>query len=407
MLHLWFYRILKLHNIGPYETNIPCSPKREILLPTVNSLSLSSPSPTFKNAGNLHETRRIRKVTPQRLDLTSDSAFPSLQQSTQIKEVQKKRRINPTQLLESPVAVRVPLQFGSCSRPSPSKIGNAFNQAMEQGTPKNLDQERALLRERKQQLTIPTVPDTLISSVPKSWPCTEPDIGYVTQQAELDRLSALLSFCLSHNLVSSLHNEIHYLIQLLVIRVSPARLKQPHLHCNNLLDSVHNCVYFSATTLENLEGVWDYVDPSILHQLMDNPRLAIFTPKWVKEKLLQLVSLPNGDRIPPQRTIANVAFQSDTDNRFNFASDSSFQVFRKQRDQFCEVILLIFLKIGVDQSYKWLFLRFGKSGKLTALFPVGVWQQHYSEWSSRWWTYAETASITLIWPDCSDRNCWT
>ncbi len=323
--------------MGPHEvSNISASPKREILLPTVNNLTLSSPSPTFKNSGNSQETRRIRKVTPQRLDLSSDSAFPTLQQSTQIKEVPKKRRINPTQLQESPVAVRVPLQFGSCSKPSPPTIGNAFNQAKEQVSHKNLDQERALLKERKQQLTIPTMPDTLTTSVPKSWSCIEPDLALVTQQAELDRLSALLSFCLSHNLISSLYNEIHFLIQLLVIRVSPARLKQTQFG-SSLLGSVHNCVYLSAKTLEMVESVWNHLDPSVLHQLIDNPRLAIFSPKWINEKLAQLVSSSTEDRIPLQRTIANVAFQSDTDNRFNFASDSSFQVFRKQRDQFCEV----------------------------------------------------------------------
>ncbi len=313
------------------------SPKREIFIPTVHNLSLGSPSPNSRNGGNCQETRRIRKVTPQRLDLSNDSAFPSLQQSAQIREIPKKRRINPTQLVDSPVS-RAPIQFGSYSKPSPPPIiGNAFNQAKEQASPKSFDQERALLMEKKQQLTIPAMPD-LGNNTPKPWTCVEPDMNFVTRQTELDRLSALVSFCVSRHLISSLYNEIQFLIQLLVIRVSPAKLKQTHL-ASSLLGSVHNCVYFSAKTLETLEEVWRHVDPTILQQLVRNPRLLLFSPEWVNGKLTKLFSsLKTEDRIPPQKTVANVAFQSETDNRFNFASDSSFQFFRKQRDQFCEVI---------------------------------------------------------------------
>ncbi|KAI9565452.1 hypothetical protein GHT06_009244 [Daphnia sinensis] len=328
--------IVKLHNIHPYELHTVASPKRENLLPTVNNLSLSSPSPNFKNNGSCQETRKIRKITPQRLDLSSDSAFPSLQQSAQTREIPKKRRINPTQLIESPVTTRVPLQFGSCSRPSPPALGhNAFNQAQEQSCHKSLDQERALLKEKKHQITIPTISD-LGSTAPKNWMCVEPDISFVTKLSQLDRLSALCSFCLSRNLVPSLFSEIQFLIQLLVLRVSPAKLKQTHL-VQSLLDSVHNCVYFSAKTLEHLEGIWCHVDQSVLQQLMHNPRLLLFCPEWTNDKLPKLISsITNVDRIPPHKTVANVAFQTETDNRFNFASDSSFQVFRKQRDQFCE-----------------------------------------------------------------------
>lgn len=233
------------------------------------------------------------------------------------------------------------MQFGSYSKPSPPPIiGNAFNQAKEQASPKSFDQERALLKEKKQQLTIPVMPD-LVNNKSKTWTCVEPDMNFVTRQTELDRLSALVSFCVSRHLISSLYNEIHFLIQLLVIRVSPVKLKQAHLAAGSslLLGSVHNCVYFSAKTLETLEEVWRHVDPTTLQQLMRNPRLFLFSPEWVNGKLTGLFSsLKTEDRITPQKTVANVAFQSETDNRFNFASDSSFQLFRKQRDQFCEVI---------------------------------------------------------------------
>lgn len=375
MIKFVLYSLLKLHNVNPIEQNIVSSPKKEIFIPTVHNLSLGSPSPNSRNGGNFQETRRIRKVTPQRLDLSNDSAFPSLQQSAQIREIPKKRRINPTQLVDSPVS-RAPVQFGSYSKPSPPPIiGNAFNQAKEQASPKSFDQERALLKEKKQQLTIPVMPD-LVNNKSKTWTCVEPDMNFVTRQTELDRLSALVSFCVSRHLISSLYNEIHFLIQLLVIRVSPAKLKQAHLAAGSslLLGSVHNCVYFSAKTLETLEEVWRHVDPTTLQQLMRNPRLLLFSPEWVNGKLTGLFSsLKTEDRITPQKTVANVAFQSETDNRFNFASDSSFQFFRKQRDQFCEVIHFNQLHFQKTIIMNFILHRSGRFGKSTVPFHRGTW----------------------------------
>lgn len=311
----------------------------------MSNLSLLSPSPNSKHA--FQGTRRIRKVTPQPLDLKSDSAFPSLLQSNPTREVPKKRRINPTQLLESPVGNRSPLQLGSKS--SPPVLGNAFYQAKEQVGHKNLDQERALLKEKKQQLDIPTTPD-LSSNLVKSWPCLEPDQSCVTQKIHLNRLSALVSFCLSRHLIPTLYKEVEFLVQLLVIRVSPARLDLAHLGCS-LFDSVHNCVYFAAHTLESLDGIWDYLDQSLQQQLLENQRLLAFSPKWISGRLAQLsVSTRIESKIALPKTVPNVAFQLDTDNRFNFASDQSFQTFRKQRDQFCEVWLIeiVYIQGGTD-----------------------------------------------------------
>lgn len=327
-----------MHNAAPFEASDAKinSPKRETLISVVNNLTISSSSPSTKSLGTFHETRRIRKITPQQLDLHNDSTFPSLQQSNQLKEVPKKRRINPTQLVDGPASNRTQVRFGSCLRPYSPSLGNPFNQAKEQPSPKNLDQERALLKEKKQQLEIPKMPDLGVN-LPKSWPCIEPDLNFVTQKRELDRLSAIFAFCLSHNLVPTFYSEIQFLIQLLVIRVNPSRLKASVIE-NGLLDSVHNCVYLSAKTLERIENVWSYVDQSLVQQLIDNQRLKIFCPDWVSGELARLTSTLVEEKIPSRKTTANVAFQSDTDNRFNFASDPSFQTFRKQRDQFCEVI---------------------------------------------------------------------
>ena len=277
--------------------------------------------------------------------MQSETAFPSLQLSSSqaIKETPKKRRINPTQLLSQGTPNKSPLQFGKSNPPSPA-AGNPFNQAREQiNSQKSLDLERALLKERKQSATTPvattTIPDTLSANVSRiSWACIEPELSCVTHKILLDRLCAILAFCLSNQLIPTLYSEIKLLIQLLVIRVSPARYQLPSQR--SLLDNVHNCVYFAAKTLEQLDNIWSHVDRYLMQQLMSNPRLMLFAPDSIGKlsglasSLIEVGSRPRPTHHP---TVANVPFQTETDNRLNFASDSSFQYFRKQRDQFCEV----------------------------------------------------------------------
>lgn len=123
---------MKWHNIGPPEENYPSSPN---LKGNLTAQNVFSPTATIKPKSPVvhHETRNIRKITPQKLDLQNEATFPPL---TPVKEVPKKRRINPTQLSEGGSGVpRALLQFGpSPTRPllpSP-KQGNPFNQAKEQ-----------------------------------------------------------------------------------------------------------------------------------------------------------------------------------------------------------------------------------------------------------------------------------
>lgn len=164
----------------------------------------------------------MRRIFAHRLDIQSQSAFPPLQ-STPKKETPKKRRINPTQLMTSPIeASRTgSVKFGTPSRPS--FVGNPFNQAKEQVARGNLDQERALLKEHKQQVA-PTIIQEMASNPPTpAWACTEPELPSVTHAHILDRLSHLYAHCLSKNLITSLFSEIKFLINLLLIRVSPDR----------------------------------------------------------------------------------------------------------------------------------------------------------------------------------------
>ena len=359
-LIFFFCRILKWNNVAPTElSSATPSPKREPLV-VHSDLFSTTPSPkNIKNVTSPVEIRNVRRITPQQqqqhrtIDLQSETAFPSLQSAVN-KETPKKRRINPTQLLSDAQSTptKSPVQFGSCVKfnpPSPAAAGNPFNQAREQiNGQKNLDQERALLKERKQTVKSPCVASVVLdlsANISKSWSCHEPELDFVTHKVLLNRLAAILSFCLSNHLIPSIYSEIKFLIELLVIRVSPARYTPSTCDgAGTLLNNVHNCVYFAAKCLEQLfDSVWSHIDRCLLQQLMSNPRLMQFSPDFIS-KLSRLASssLGEGSRRPPaHRTVANVPFQTDTDNRLNFASDSSFQYFRKQRDQFCEVIQLL------------------------------------------------------------------
>ena len=178
------------------------------------------------------------------------------------------------------------------------------------------------------------------STAPKTWNCIEPNPSSVTHGRELERLSALLAFCLTQHLVPFLYNEIKFLIEMLVIRVSPRRL-QPSSNdrdVNWLGNSVHNCVFFAASTLEKLDGLLLYIDRCLIQLLASNARLVAFSSVLIQRLSELVISSAEEKKRLPRQTVANVAFQSDTDNRLNFASDTSFSTFRKQRDQFCEVI---------------------------------------------------------------------
>ena len=321
------YRILKFNNVCPVEA----SPRDVGTETHPGDVRIPSSSPTFVKTASNQEPKKVRRIAAQRLDLQSQTDFPSLS-STPTKETPKKRRINPTLLTSSPVEQFKPphTRFGS---PRPAPPSNPFRQAKEQVTRHNLDQERALLKEQKQKIA-PAPPNGPTSNErPKIWSCIEPESSCITDKETLNRLSALYTFCLSKNLITSLFSEIRFLINLLLIRVSPDRY-QPK---EGYLSSVHNCTYFSAKSLQDIPDFWNFIEHSTLRLLVTNNRLTGFAPQWVAE-LTQLESMAiMKDTKIPNRNIGNVSFQSDTDNRFNFASEASFHVFRKQRDQFCDV----------------------------------------------------------------------
>ena len=325
------FRILKENNNFPEDVR---TPKKEVAVVTVvEHPSLTTPK--------IVETRKIRKKLDQSIDLQNETAFPPLQKAggtPQPRDVQRKRRINPTQLSGFPEPAASSIKFGSSFSISShrNKIAtNPFNQAKEQLQHKNLDHERELLKELKKQPLSPAI-EMGSSQATKTLTCLEPDIALVTEARTLDRLSALYSFCLSRNFVPAFFTEVKFLLELLLLRISPLK----HRPGQGLLSSVHDCVYLASQTLGQLDGWWECLDDSTLNLLVENPRLAIFCPDVASKMSTHVASLTESNcrtLSNLQPTIGNVAFQSETDNRFNFASDSSFHTFRKQRDQFCEM----------------------------------------------------------------------
>ncbi len=337
------YRILRDNHVSPQDILSPIRERPSNTFPDLERLV--TPPSAIKNV----ETRKIRKK-PGGLDLQNEQAFPPLQG-----DVQRKRRINPTPLPVGPSPSRTP------NSNTPVRHGGAggspFCRSQEQAPQRNLDQERQLLKERKKESS-PKTPTASASkepvlnghspSVAEAWTCVEPELAAVTDALVLDRISRLHAFCLENHLTLTYFSEVRFLLELLQVRLSPLR-QPPTDRTGPLLQTVHQCVYLAARTLQHLEGWWEDVDGSTLRLLASNRRLAAFAPQLTARLADRLTRLETEatqrGRLQPS-TAVNVAFQMDTDNRFNFASDASFHAFRKQRDQFCELWSLWKLNAG-------------------------------------------------------------
>jgi hypothetical protein len=156
--------------------------------------------------------------------------------------------------------------------------------------------------------------------------------------------------------------ELCFVVSLLVVRV-PAGCRMDEIHLspaecreNTILqldhgvwnmkkcaffNTVHNCVYFAISVLNQQRQLLECFDKITLKMLADNRYILTFMP--------DLYHFINGllttDMAKARRCVSlvaavqgNVSFQSDTDNRHNFPTDQAFHVFRKQRDAFYEIL---------------------------------------------------------------------
>lgn len=315
---------------------------------------LTSPQGSSRSEGGSWSLRR--QESPQVLDLSDQDAFPVIGAAPPPQDRQK-RRINPTRI--TTLSSTTPQHHGK---------GRAFGEASKaafgvphcqdpsspflagEGTSGHtLEEERELLRQvrlkrqgeagagggRAEKLAAQE--SIAQRSVEKPSDLVHASTQLVTDHARLDTLTKVYANLILSSRAPNLMVELYYTLQLLT---APATEDpQPEEDRKTVLGTVHNCVYFATAVLLRVAGLVKLLDRGTLKLLSENPRVAAFS------KPLQKLLLDHLERPPPapfltqapKSPIGSVSFQSDTDNRNNFPSDLTFQLFKKQRDSFYEV----------------------------------------------------------------------
>lgn len=242
------------------------------------------------------------------------------------------------------------MDFGKPNRPSepgtPFRVDNLVEEQL--GGHKNFNMERDLLRQERlkhqnnvkneealSEKTALTNNQHLLFTPSKLAPINNiiiPQSEMVTHQEKLSILSCLYCLLLNENLVPNISGELHFIVSMLTCQVSSSCWNE-----KSPFGTVHNCVKFASSVLQNQCELLELTDTATLQMLSSNSRLAEFAPE-LQDSLSGLVNrtenYPNTS--VPMPSI--VAFHPDTDNRSNFPNDQSFHAFRKQRDAFYEIL---------------------------------------------------------------------
>jgi hypothetical protein len=106
-------------------------------------------------------------------------------------------------------------------------------------------------------------------------------------------------------------------------------------------NTVHNCVYFATSVLNQQRKILECFDKITLKMLADNRYISAFIPD-LYDFISGLIAADTSKTRTYASSVAaiqgNVSFQSDTDNRQNFPTDQAFNIFRKQRDGFYDIL---------------------------------------------------------------------
>lgn len=297
------------------------------------------------------------------LNINDKEAFPMIGDGSSKKEIQKKKRINPTRVVTSSNYFFDNSTFKTNGRmlfgiPRKQTEQNVFLMATETKA-KSLDQERKLLKEKRETLlkeknenltqtsTNTISSDTSSNSLPSmiSSPNTTDEllsISQVTSQEELNILANLYSSLILCNMVPNIMVELYFILQLLTIDIKSDFVSDISIFCSN-----NNCVYFAVKTLSMLTNCLALFDRSLLRSLSENDRIQNFDVHFQdKLRYIMETSCPVKSSLKPypKSPILNVSFQSETDNKNNFPTTTAFQMFRKQRDLFYEVNKIYIVK---------------------------------------------------------------
>ncbi|XP_063244808.1 codanin-1 isoform X2 [Bacillus rossius redtenbacheri] len=170
------------------------------------------------------------------------------------------------------------------------------------------------------------------------------DPSKVTNSEEITLLCDLYSFLLDNNLVTSIVKELAFCLALLFVRTTKRIFISSADECirekpsSKVLDSVENCVFFSATMLRRQKAFLSMLDRKTLAVLAENTRLMAFVPDLCAH-LLGLGEASSAVWASPYVS-SYVMYQDDTDTRAHFQGERTFNAFRRHRDQFYEIYSL-------------------------------------------------------------------
>ncbi|XP_071962968.1 codanin-1-like [Antedon mediterranea] len=261
----------------------------------------------------------------------------------------KPRRITPTPVNKEARKVNNAL----FTMPSESKGNEAFQNAVI-SPQKSLKEERELLRQLKRRDSLPQEEGGMMSPgrmVPKTptKPLLRPAVGevmaqrcLVTQSDKLDILAELYSRFLKECLIPNLPLEIYFLVQLLTSHGRTSDDVIPETsdpEDTNYLSTVHNCVYFAVKVLEGQSRILALLDETTMKLISESDSIIEFSPHFSDHFLSESMTPGRTASLPMFTSPVNaVHFSADTDNRQNFPSNQSFHSFKKQRDQFYELL---------------------------------------------------------------------
>ena len=310
-----------------------------------SKIKASTPIEEPKSSENLQKTNKVSNLRERlaEIDLDDKDTFPDISKAA----ANKKRRIKPIMVSQPP---------DKENRQNPN---NAFGKVMDRTdfseSPfkvkeierKTVD-DREMIKEsitRQTPLKVPSIspgkPSPIVTrsnSMISYTSVVSPLLVTSHQKPALILLGSLYSQVLLNNLMPNLVVELYWLIELLLIEVA-GELDWAEAH-ESYLTSIHNCVFFSSFVLSRVVSLLAPLDGTTLRLLADNARLSEFCPSIsehlseMQQERLMSPSKPTKNG----RTLQNVSFQSETDNRSNFPSSASFHDFKKQRDKFYSLI---------------------------------------------------------------------
>jgi codanin-1 len=254
--------------------------------------------------------------------------------------------------------------FGSASR-SCEPSAPFCELLIETSGSKNFDEERTLLqkerlRQRCDDKNVSLSSAKVVGPYVSQFVVAEPSLVSCSEQLQI--LADIYCQLMNCNLVLNVMAELCFVVSLLVVRVPVGsrtdELRSSHIECNDktihtvdngvwnvkkctYFNTVHNCVYFATSVLNQQRQVLECFDKITLKMLADNRYISSFVPD-LYDFICGLVTADMSKTRTCTSSVAaiqgNVSFQSDTDNRQNFPTDQAFNIFRKQRDGFYDIL---------------------------------------------------------------------